>query len=125
MRACWVGETDSWKLFERQSERSVFRLLIGDRVHLRQHLFHQVSGRLAMVIHADRHVVGDLLKGERHLFQAGDVVVVVLNGVERESRNKLGKRDLQAVELGDRHLPGLESGFLLILDQFVHQQVFA
>src|SRR5882757_8773650 len=59
------GRNRSRKLFERLSERSVFRLLIGDRVHLRQYLLHQISRWLAMVIHADRHVVGDLLKGER------------------------------------------------------------
>ncbi len=110
---------------QRLSERSVFRLLIGDRVHLRQHLLHQVSGRLAMVIHADRHVVGDLLKGERHLLQTSDVIVVILNRVEGESRNKLGKRDLQAIELGDWHFPGLEPGFLLVPDQLAYQQVFA
>ena len=52
-----------------------------------------------MVIHPDGHVVGDLLKSQRHLFQASDVVVVVLDRVEGQLWNQLGKVDLQAVEL--------------------------
>ena len=96
MRACCGGRNRGWKFFDRQGEWPVLRLLIGDGIHLRQHLLHQVRGRLAMVVHADGHVVGDLLKGERHLLQTSDVIVVVLDRVEGQLRNELGKIDLQA-----------------------------
>ena len=114
-----------WKLFERQCERAVLRLLIGDGIDLRQHFFHQVRGWLAVVIHADGHIVRGLLKGERNFLEASDVIVVVLHRVEAQLRNELGKIDLQAIELIDRHLPWLEPGFLLILDQCSDQQIFA
>ena len=69
-----------------------------------------------MVFHADGHVVGGLLKGERNLLEASNVVVVVLDRVEAQLSNELGKVDLQAIELVNRQLPWLEPGFLLILD---------
>ena len=77
-----------------------------------------------MVVHADGHVVGDLLKGERDLLKTSDVIVVVFYCIEAELRYKLGQIYLQAIELVDRQLPGLESGFLLIFDQLAHHQLF-
>ena len=77
-----------------------------------------------MVVHADGHVVGGLLKGEWDLLKTSDVIVVVFYRSKAKLRYELGQIHLQAIELVDRQLPGLEPGFLLILDQLAHHQLF-
>jgi hypothetical protein len=49
-----------------------------------EHFFQQVFRRHAMVFDADGHVGGDLVEGFGDLVQAGDPVVVVLDGGEAE-----------------------------------------
>ncbi len=67
----------------------------------------------------------DLLKGQRDLLEASDVIVVILRGGECELGDELGKIDLQAFKLSHRHFPGLESCLLLVLDQLPYQHLFA
>ncbi len=51
------GGNGRGKLFERQGERRVFGLLVGQLLHLVERFFEQVLRRHAVVLHADRHVL--------------------------------------------------------------------
>jgi hypothetical protein len=57
------------------------------------------------------------------LIEARDVVVVVLDGGEAEAGDELRQGEMEAVELVDGHLPGLEGGLLLVFDELADHEV--
>ena len=78
-----------------------------------------------MVFHADGHVGGDLVEGFGDGVQAGDPVVVVLDGGEGELGDEVWVGDLDAGALGDGHLPLLEVCGLLAFGEEAQQQFAA
>ena len=123
MRFCSAALTVFGKLLQRLRKRAVLRLLIGQRLHLHQHLLQQVLRRHPSVVDAALHVRRDLREGLRHLLQPRDVVVVVLHGIELQVDRHLRQIGVEAVELVDRHLPLFELRRLLVVDQRAHHQL--
>ena len=80
------GGNRGGKVLERQGQRRVLGLLVGQLLHLVERLFKQKLRRHAAVVHADRHVLGHLRKGVGNGVQARDPVVVVLHGGEAQLR---------------------------------------
>ena len=78
-----------------------------------------------MVFHADGHVGGYLVEGFGDGVQAGDPVVVVLDGGEGELGDEVWVGDLDAGALGDGHLPLLEVCGLLAFGEEAQQQFAA
>jgi hypothetical protein len=121
-----VGGRDRGReFFERLREGAVFGLLREERVDLDEDFFEEIFGWDALVVDAGEHVVGDLAEGGGDFAEARDVVVVVLRGGEAESGDELGQGEMEAVELVDGHLPGLESGLFLVFDELADHEVLA
>ena len=108
-----------------EGEGRVFRLLIGQLLYLVQSFLEQILRRHAVVFHADIHIGGDLIEGVGKGVQAGDPVVVVLNGVEAELGHEARILGVDAVHLVEGHLPLFELGGLLVLVELAQQQVLA
>ena len=119
------GGDGGGKAFERQGERRVFGLLVGQLLDLLERLLQEVFGRDAMVFHADGHVGGDLVEGRGNGVEAGDPVVVVLDGCEAELGDELRIVRVDATHLVDGHLPLLELGAFLGVSEIAHQQFAA
>ena len=78
-----------------------------------------------MIVNADGHVGGDLIEGLGDGVEAGDPVVVVLDGGEGELGGEVRIGDLDAGALGDGHLPFFEVRCLLVLGEAAQKQIAA
>ena len=106
-------------------EGRVFRLLLCDGVDLNEDLFEKIFRRDAVIFDAGHHVGADLLEDGGDFRETRGVVVVIFDGFKGEERNQLGQLDVRAPHLRDGHLPRLEFGFLLLLDELAHHQIVA
>ncbi len=124
--ALLLGRLDgSRKALERQSEGRILRLLIGKLLHLGQR-FHEQELRLrAVIVNANGHVCGHLLKGIGDQVKAGDPIVIILDGGKGELGGQVGISDLNPGALGDGHLPLFEVGSLLVLSELTQKQIAA
>ena len=118
-----VSLDDGGKALERQREGRVLGLLAGKLFHLFQRLGQKIGRRHAMVRHADGYIGGYLVKGAWDRVQAGDPVVVVLDGGEAELGRQLRVGGLDAAQLGYGHLPLLELHGFLIIGKPAQQQI--
>ena len=120
-----VGRDARREFLQRAREGRVFRLLLRDGVDLNEDLFEKIFRRDAVVFDAGHHVGADLLEDGGDFRETRGVVVVILDGFEGEERNELGQLDVRAPHLRDGHLPGLEFGLFLLLDELAHHQIVA
>jgi hypothetical protein len=78
-----------------------------------------------VVVHADRHIGSDLVECVGKGVEASDPVVVVLYGREAELGHKARVLGVDAIHLGEGHLPLLELGGLLVFLKLANQQLLA
>ena len=105
-------------------ERVLFACGIGDFATLQHCLFEQISWRHQLVPHALPHGFGQLVETVGNLVQAGDVVFVVLGGIERGVGGDLRDGDMDAVKLIDGHFVHFEiEGFQLVFERPFQQRV--
>ena len=78
-----------------------------------------------MVVHADGHIGGGLVEGLGDGVQAGDPVVVVLDGSEAQLGHQLRVGGVDAAHLVNRQLPLLELRRLFVFGKLAQQQVAA
>ncbi len=119
------GGNRGGKVFERQGQRRVFGLLVGQLLHLVEGFLEQILRRHASVFHADRHVFGNLCKGRGQRVQARDPIVVILHRGEAQLGRELRIVAVDAVHLVHRHLPLLELRALLVEFKLAHEQLLA
>ncbi len=111
------GADGRGEFFQGLGERSVGGLLRGDGLGLGEDLFHEVLRRGAVVVDAGLHVGHGLGEVGGNFGEAGDVVVVVVGGVEGGVLDELGQVNLEAGVLVDGHLPLFELRALLVFDE--------
>ena len=119
------GGNRGGKVFERQGQRRVFGLLIGELLHLVERLFQQVLRRHAPVLHADRHVLSHLRKCRGQRMQPRDPVVVIFHRGETQHGRQPRIVVVDAAHLVHRHLPLLELRAFLVQFEFAHEQILA
>jgi len=90
-----------------------------------ERLFKQILGRHAPIVNADGEICGHLLEGLGHRVQAGNPIVVILDGGEVELRYQLRKGGVNAAHLIQREFPGLELRGLGIVGKLTQQQIAA
>ena len=96
---------------------------VDDALALHGKLFDQKSDRHQLVLHAGAKNFGGLAEHARDLMQSGDVVLVVLDRVERNGERQIGKAGVDAILLVDRHLVLFEIVVGDALLQHAHQKI--
>ena len=86
--------------FCRQQER----IGVDDALALHGNLFEEKSNGHEVVFHAGAKDFGGLGEDARNLLQAGDVVLVVLDGIEGDGERQVREAGMDAVLLVDGHL---------------------
>ena len=113
-RAVLLGEFRG-DLGERPRERSVFRLRLRHSFGLNRDFLQEELRRHQPLGHALAHPRHRVVQHLRKLSHPGDIVVVVLDGLEGEERNELRRVQVDSRDLVDGHLPALEPLVLQIL----------
>ena len=80
------------------------RIGVDDAFALHRKFLQQESDRHELVIHSGAKYFGGLVEDARDLVKAGDVVLVVLDGVEGDRERQVGEAGVDAILLVDGHL---------------------
>ena len=94
-----------------------------DAVALRGDLLEQEADGHEVVLHAGAQDFLGLGEDAGDLVEAGDVVLVVLDGVERDGEREVGEVGVRAVHLRDGHLVFFEAVVVEALLEGAHEQV--
>ncbi len=117
MRLRSAAETDAGNFLSGRAKGVSSGFCAAMALRLGEDFFHEVLRRRAVVVEAGLHVGHGLGEGEGDFAEAGDVVVVVVGGVEGGVLGELGQVELEAVVLVDGHLPLFELGGFLVFDE--------
>ena len=99
-----VGRNIGGIFFRRQQKR----IGVNDALALRRNFFEQKAHRHQLVFHAGAQDFGGLAQRARNLVQARDVILVMLDGIERNGERQIREAGVDAVLLIDRHLEFFE-----------------
>ena len=119
-QACLVRARDGCRIFSGGNEE---RVGVDDARNLDGDFLEQESDWHEPVVHASAENFGCLIEGSRYLVKARDVVLVLLDCLERNGQRQIRKAQVDAVELVDRHLILFEIEVGEALPQHPNQKV--
>ena len=100
-QALLIFEGDARRIFLCRQQKWIG---VDDALTLDGELLQQESDGHELVLHAGAQDFGGLAEDARNLVQTGDVVLVVLDGVEGDGKRQIREAGMDAVLLVDRHL---------------------